>query len=150
MGSEVSLNMIDSSQSLPACPLIEGDRVEHAKFGLGTVTTIGDRSVSGPSDPTRVWIVEVVFDDGVGPKRLIHTVLTKVGSPEVRPFIFWDKQWQVLRRAWLDARRRHEEALAAFRPPPQQSDVERLRASEHLALEALDAFVAADAERRNV
>jgi hypothetical protein len=141
--------MIDSSQTLLTCPLAEGDRVDHAKFGLGNVTAIDGGPSQNTHDPAPKWKVEVVFDGDVGPKRVIHTFLTMVGSPETRPFIFWDKQWQALRQAWLDARRRHEVALMTFRPPPHRSEVERLRGNESEALEALEAFIASDAEGRH-
>jgi hypothetical protein len=137
--------MIDSSRNFPTCPLAEGDRVDHTKFGLGTVTAIDGVPCQSAHDPAPTWKIDVVFDGGVGPKRVIHTFLTKVGSTEIRPFIFWDKQWRALRQAWLDARRRHEEALITFRPPPHRNEIERLRANECAALEALEAFIASDA-----
>lgn len=136
--------MSDTPPSTPTCSLAEGDRVDHTKFGLGTVTGIDGGPCQSAHDPSPKWKIDVLFDGDVGLKRVIHTFLTKVGSTDVRPFIFWDKQWRALRQVWLDARRRHEEALITFRPPPHRNEIERLRGNECAALEALEAFIASD------
>lgn len=141
--------MIDSAQLLATCPLGEGDRVDHAKFGLGTVSRVDGSPLQKPSEPAPAWKVEVIFDGGVGTKRVLNTFLVKVSSPEIRPFIFWDRQWQALRQVWLNARRSHEEALSKFRPPPKPEDIERLRTTENDALLTLHDFIASDDGRQS-
>lgn len=139
--------MTESVPEQPHCPFAEGDRVDHAKFGLGTISNVEQGAGRSASDPAPKWKVEVVFDLHPIPKRLVHSFLTKVGSPEERPFIFWDKQWRALRQAWLDARRDHEAALSTFRPAPAKRELELLRARENAALVALETFIVQDSER---
>lgn len=94
----------------PPCPLAEGDRVDHRKFGLGTVVAIdGPPSVGAPrgpgSPPPNAWKVTVACDDPArGEIRVLSTFLTKVASPDARPFVYWDRQWRPLRDRWLQAR----------------------------------------------
>ena len=108
----------------------EGDRVDHRIFGLGTVTeTDGDR-------------LEIEFDDRPSDiKRVIASFVTKVASAETRPFKYWDRQWQLLRAAWLDARRAYEAEALTFRPLPDDNDLAALKTDEDLAWAAVEAFL---------
>lgn len=132
----------------PPCPLAEGDRVDHRKFGLGTVVAIdGPPSVGAPrgpgSPPPNAWKVTVACDDPArGAIRVLSTFLTKVASPDARPFVYWDRQWRPLRDRWLQARDAVEKALETFRPLPDPDVLARLRAAEQEALESLERFLA--------
>ena len=112
-----------------AAAIGEGDRVDHRKFGLGTVTEVeGD-------------IIEIDFDDRPGEiKRVLVSFVIKVASAETRPFKFWDRQWQPLRTAWLEARRAFETEASGFRPLPDAERLAHLKAEEIAAWEAMLAF----------
>lgn len=108
----------------------EGDRVDHRKFGFGTVTDVtGDR-------------IEIDFDDQPGDiKRVMASFVTKIASAESRPLKFWDREWQRLQAAWLKARRDFEAEAAQFRPIPNTATLAMLRGKEEEAWAAVQAFV---------
>jgi hypothetical protein len=98
--------------------IAEGDRVDHKIFGLGTVIEAKSKGYdSSNTRPGHGYPVMVKWDD---PERrdsgVMHWALTKVSSPDVRPYIFWDKQYQPLREHWLSARRRVEQLSVSFEP----------------------------------
>lgn len=102
----------------------EGDVVDHKAFGLGKVKGVDDRghnnagSNTGPGYP-----VTVVWDDQTRRETTVmNWALSKVSSPDVRPYIFWDKQWQPIREEWLKARRQVEKLCATFEPEWQKLD----------------------------
>jgi len=108
----------------------EGDRVDHRKFGFGTVTDVtGDR-------------IEIDFDDQPGDiKRVMASFVTKIASAESRPLKFWDREWQRLQAAWLKARHDFEAEAAQFRPLPNSTTLALLRAEEETAWAAVQAFI---------
>lgn len=98
--------------------IAEGDRVDHKIFGLGTVIEARSKGFNGNNTgPGNGYPVTVNWDD---PDRrdtsVMHWALTKVSSPDVRPYKFWDKQYQPLREHWLDARRKVEQLAVSFEP----------------------------------
>lgn len=83
--------------------IAEGDIVDHKLFGLGKVQAVDNRGyINGTEVTGNGYPVTVSWDD---PDRREFTVMSyalkKVSSPDVRPFIFWEKQWQPLRRTGL-------------------------------------------------
>lgn len=137
------------------CPFDEGDRVDHKVFGFGTVSG-APVAVVGPGGRNSLeivdkgWTVPVAWDD---PSRtagkVAHWALTKVSSPDARPFTYWDRQWQPLLKGWLAARRKTEEAQAGFRPAPDPERVRALQAAEAEAYAAMQAFLADEAASRH-
>jgi hypothetical protein len=131
----------------PACLLEEGDRIDHQKFGFGTVdgppiaTVAPDlKSRSGVRDAG--WSVPVRWDDpDRQPTRVANWALRKVSSPDSRPFTYWDRQWKPLLEAWFAARKAVEAASATFRPPPDPEALKWLRAAEEAAYAAMARFV---------
>lgn len=108
----------------------EGDRVDHRKFGFGTVIDVTGNQI------------EIDFDDHPGDvKRVMASFLTKIASAESRPLKFWDREWQRLQAAWLKARRDFEAAAAQFRPLPNTTALARLKAEEETAWATVQAFV---------
>lgn len=102
----------------------EGDVVDHKLFGLGKVKAVDDRGYvnAGPSTGNG-YPVTVVWDDPTRREATVmHWALSKVSSPDVRPFLFWDKQWQPLREEWLKARREVELRCATFEPEWRKLD----------------------------
>lgn len=104
--------------------IAEGDRVDHKLFGLGTVTEA--RSEGFTSSNTTAgsgYPVTVEWDD---PERrdntVMHWALTQVSSPDVRPYKFWDKQYQPLREHWLSTRRKVEQLSVTFEPDWKELD----------------------------
>lgn len=96
--------------------IAEGDRVDHKIFGFGTVVEAGNKGFSSSNTrPGSGYPVTVKWDD---PERrdsgVMHWALTKVSSPDVRPYKYWDKQYQPLRENWLSARRRVEQLSVSF------------------------------------
>ncbi|KTS74666.1 hypothetical protein NS274_18960 [Pseudomonas oryzihabitans] len=96
--------------------IAEGDRVDHKIFGLGTVVEAEFKGFSSSNtSPGNGYPVTVKWDD---PERrdssVMHWALTKVSSPDVRPYKYWDKQYQPLRQNWLSARRRVEQLSVSF------------------------------------
>ena len=126
--------------------LAEGDRVDHAKFGLGTVSAV-ETFIQGNSTAAdhgqTVQKVTVACDDPQrGKIRVLGSFLRKIASPDTRPFVYWDRQWRPLHADWLAARRAVEQALAGLRPAPDRDKLEGLRAAEAATLEALERFLA--------
>jgi hypothetical protein len=102
----------------------EGDIVDHKVFGLGKVTAVNDRGYTGAGASTGSgYPVSVIWDDPTRRETTVmHWALRKVSSPDVRPYIFWDKQWQPLREQWLKARRDVEQLCATFEPDWRKLD----------------------------
>lgn len=119
--------------------IAEGDRVDHKVFGLGTV--VEARSEGFTSNDTTGgsgYPVTVKWDD---PERrdntVMHWALTRVSSPDVRPYKFWDKQYQPLREEWLSARRKVEQLSVSFEPDWKELD-EAIDAEEKAWVEMRD------------
>lgn len=56
--------------------------------------------------------VTVIWDDPTRRETTVmHWALSEVSSPDVCPYIFWDKQWQPLKEQWLKARREVEQLV---------------------------------------
>lgn len=122
----------------PEHSFLEGDRVDHPKFGHGTVLSIEKTAV------------EVLFDDiPDAPKRFIPSFATKISSPGSRPFKYWDREWQELRAAWLTARRAAETSLMGFRPAPDSAAVRAATAREDAARQAMEVFLQDERDGRH-
>jgi len=104
--------------------LAEGDIVDHKLFGLGRITTVDTRGyIGGGSNTGLGYPVTVVWDDPARREATVmHWALKKVSSPDARPYIFWDKQWQPLREQWLRARRDVEQLCTTFEPEWRKLD----------------------------
>ncbi|CAN7495642.1 hypothetical protein LJR225_003485 [Phenylobacterium sp. LjRoot225] len=129
------------------CPLEEGDRIDHKKFGSGTVdgppmATVGPDLGGRGGVRDAGWSVPVRWDDVERqPTRVAHWALTKVPSPDSRPFTYWDRQWKPFVAAWLAARRAVETATVTFRPPPDPAAMQALQADEADAFAAMTRFL---------
>lgn len=132
--------------NIDPCPFEEGDRVDHKLFGLGTVsgtpvTMVGPDMESADGVSHAGWRVPVHWDDERWTAESVaHHVLTKVSSPDVHPFSYWDCQWQPLLRTWLEARRKVEEICSSFRPVPDQGALANAQELEREAFEAMQRF----------
>lgn len=132
------------------CPIEEGDRIDHKRFGFGTV--IGAPvAVVGPdlSGPTGVrdagWWLHIRWDDPARADsemgyRVDSPHMRKVSSPDSRPFTYWDRQWQPLLQGWLAARRETERLASGFRPLPDKAELARALSAEQRAYEAMQEF----------
>jgi hypothetical protein len=127
------------------CPLVEGDRVDHRKFGLGTVVGVSDhRSNTGE------WRVDVDWDDKErNPCSVVSSFLGVVSRPNLRPFVYYDKQWKPLKANWLAARRNLENAVETFRPEPSPAGLIELQEIERLAWAELERFIEDDRTGRH-
>lgn len=137
------------------CPFEEGDRVDHKICGFGTVNgppvaMVGPNPQRLTEIIDRGWMIPVRWDDPARTSdRVDHSALTKVSSPDARPFTYWDRQWQPLLKAWLAARRAYEDAAKAFRPLPAPEVLAQLRAAEESAYAAMEAFKQDEREGRH-
>lgn len=104
--------------------IAEGDRVDHKVFGLGTVAEARSEGFTcNDSKPGIGYPVTVKWDDRERrDTTVMHWALTKVSSPDVRPYKFWDKQYQPLREQWLSARRKVEQLSMSFEPDWKELD----------------------------
>lgn len=130
-----------------ACPFEEGDRVDHRKFGLGTVSGAPVATV-GPDVSARSgvrdagWRLSVTWDDpDRSTTQIMSSHLTKVASPDTRPYSYWNRQWQPLLTAWRDARKAFEIAAAEFRPIPDEAAMSALHDREQAAWAAMQTFI---------
>jgi hypothetical protein len=141
--------------SKPACPFEEGDRVDHKVFGFGTVSgapvaVVGPGGRQSMEVVDKGWTVPVAWDDRARTAdRVAHWALTKVSSPDARPFTYWDRQWQPLLKTWIAARRLVEEASGSFRPLPDPERLQQLQAAETAAHAAIQAFIEAERAGRH-
>jgi len=123
--------------------IAEGDIVDHKLFGLGKVQAVDDRGyINGTGANGNGHPVTVAWDD---PDRRECTVmnwaLKKVSSPDVRPFIFWEKQWQPLREDWLKARREVELLCKTFEPAPEWRRLDEAIEAEAAAWVRMKEFI---------
>jgi hypothetical protein len=102
----------------------EGDVVDHKVFGLGKVKSVGPSGyLSAGSSEVKGYPVTVVWDDlSRRDNTVMNWALIKFSSPDVRPYVFWDKKWQPLRDEWLKSRRRVEQLCTSFEPEWQKLD----------------------------
>jgi hypothetical protein len=121
----------------------EGDSVDHKLFGLGTVKVVDDRGYTdGVSNTGNGYPVTVVWEDTTRRETTVmHWALRKVSSPEVRPFIYWDKQWQPLREEWLKARREVERLCLTFDPAPEWQKLDAVMKTEEEAWMKMKVFI---------
>lgn len=122
----------------------EGDVVDHKLFGLGKVQAVNDRGYSpSKSGAGNGYPVTVAWNDPNGRESSVMSwALKKVSSPEIRPFIFLDKQWQPLRDEWLKARREVELLCKTFDPAPDQLKLDEVIKAEAEAWERVKDFIA--------
>lgn len=134
------------------CQFVEGDRVDHQKFGLGTVSDTPERMNGMSLDRTirMSWTVPVTWDNpSITAKRVVSTFLSKLSSPDARPFSYYDKQWQPLLATWRAARRNYEEAVSSFRPIPDSEQLKHLKHIENDAWLAMQAFLQDEANGKH-
>jgi hypothetical protein len=132
------------------CPFDEGDRVDHRKFGFGTVSgaPVAMMRAGLQRSESAGWNIPVRWDDATcTANRVGSDFLTKVSSPDERPFAYWDRKWQPLLANWLEARRNFENAAKHFRPAPSASELKSLADAEAKAFSALESFRAEEAAR---
>lgn len=128
------------------CPLAEGDRVDHKIFGLGTVIgapvkAMGPDMKSPKGFREAGWRIDVKWDDSDRTASSVMSfALRKVSSPDIRPFMYWDRQWQPLLQAWLNARREVERLSSTFRPLPDPAQIDLAFELEAAAYQAMQGF----------
>lgn len=123
--------------------LAEGDVVDHKVFGIGTVKEVC-RGRAGPDDRGgHGYRVTVEFADPPRTVPLMDWALKKVSSPDTRPFVYWDRQWQPLHQQWLNARREVELVCKTFEPAPDESALAKAIEKERSAWQAMQVFIAA-------
>lgn len=131
--------MIDSEQVKSRLPCLQiSDRVDHPRFGLGTVC-----------EPQKDDRVTVTFDvDWFGTKCIIRKFLTHVTSPDVKGGAYWAHEFQEFLELALLARSRTNAAMKlAFRDKSRlevssahiRAALEREKASMEALLQFLDA-----------
>lgn len=126
----------------------DGDRVESKNFGFGTVIEISGACYSGDLRTGKevketAYAVKVRWDDPARDEMsILSTALTKISSPDARPFTYWNKKWQPLYQSWLHARRELELAYSSFRPLPNPLTINIARQAEKEALAKLEDFLA--------
>lgn len=120
-----------------ATPLQWGDRVDHKKFGLGTV----DGEPEGEK-------VRVIWDDpNRAPARVVSSFLRLVTRPDAKGGAFWNHEYGKLLETVKSARGASDTALAnAFRPKVGDglAAIDQALAIEAEALDALRSFLLAD------
>lgn len=137
------------------CPFEEGDRVDHKLFGFATVNgppvaQVGPDATKPGGVREAGWSVPVAWDDSDrAPGRVASWALTKVASPDTRPFTYWDRQWQPLLTAWLSSRRAFEDAAKSFRPAPTPDQLTDLKRREDTAYAAMQCFWTDEQARRH-
>jgi hypothetical protein len=136
------------------CPFEEGDRVDHRLFGFGTVTgasvAVVGASERGYKIVPKGWRVPVTWDDpGRQPSDVGSSALTKVSSPDARPFTYWDRQWQLLLQSWKAARKAVEDDTSAFRPVADPARLQILQRQEDEARHAMQCFLDDEAAGRH-
>nr|CDQ33425.1 hypothetical protein BN993_02867 [Virgibacillus halodenitrificans] len=132
------------------CPLEEGDRVDHKLFGFGTiigapVAVVGPDMHSSSGVRDAGWRLLIRWDDSTREDsdmgyEMGSPHMRKVSSPDSRPFTYWDRQWQPLLQAWLEARKKVERVSSTFRPLPDRAELERALVAERSAYEAMQRF----------
>ena len=114
-----------------------GDRVDHKKFGLGTVSgePEGDKILVDWDDPKRA------------PTRVVGSFLRLVTRPDAKGGAFWGNEYRKLLEAVQAARKTSEVALAnAFRATDGQglTSLEKALEAEKAPLDALRDFLKQD------
>lgn len=140
------------------CPLQWGDRVDHKKFGFGTVVgepvPVVRGSAEGP--PFIVpsgWRVTIDWDDPALPQGEYvfdparTNTFQKVSSSNARGQAYWENEWRKCLEALLAARAATDAYLkGAFRriPPFSFEALAELQEQERRALTDVERFVEAD------
>lgn len=122
--------------------IAEGDIVDHKFFGLGKVKAVNDHGYCNAKGSVKGYPVTVSWDD---PDRSENTVMSWalkiISSPDARPFVFWDKQWQPLRENWLSVRREVEEICKTFDPAPDMKMLQSALDAEAAAWSRMQDFI---------
>lgn len=140
------------------CPLQWGDRIDHQKFGFGTVVgepvPVMGGSLEGP--PYVVpsgWRITVDWDDPARPQGEYsfdparNNIFRKVSSPNARGQAYWANEWRKCLEPLLAARAATDAYLKeAFRrmPPFAPDTLAQLQERERQALADVESFLAAD------
>jgi len=120
-------------------PLQMSDRVDHRKFGLGTV-----------SSPPQWDRFEVLFDNpAYGSKRVVRAFLTLVSSPDAKGGPYWEHEFTKVLEPVLNDRSRTDGILrSAFRDTSDDRwDAAKVRAAlerERAGIATLLTFLDAD------
>jgi uncharacterized protein (DUF2461 family) len=88
-------------------------------------------------------------DETMKPGDVSDSALTKVSSPDARPFTYWNRQWQPLVLAWKAARKAVEEHASTFRPMPDPMRLQILLRQEDEAWQAMQRFLEDEAAGRH-
>lgn len=141
-----------------SCPVQWGDRVDHKKFGFGTICA-EPIPMSGPSDrdPWVVaagWRVRVEWEDPARQPMDIayqpdgpNVVLTKVSSSAAKGYAYWQNEW---RKHFEPVQAASEETAAYLRqsfrtnPALSKAKLHELRRREDEAVKELVAFLDRD------
>lgn len=120
-------------------PLQMSDRVDHPKFGLGTI--------SAPPEGDKY---EVLFDNpDCGTKRVVRRFLFLATRPDAKGGSFWANEYaRFLDKAQVDRRRTDEIMRRAFRgtddEPKDTAALRKSLAQEKASIETLLEFLDAD------
>jgi hypothetical protein len=143
---------ISMSKENDTVPFKWGDRIDHAKFGLGTVN--GEpRAVSGASSDLRRiepkgWTVPVKWDEASrGATQISSSHLKLVDRPNAKGGAYWNHEFQKLADEVRNARKETDLALTNVFRPVGGEGLSTLRTrleAEHEQLSRLLRFVEED------
>lgn len=118
------------------CSFQWGDRVDHNKFGLGTV--VGEPIAGSNFDGKISWGVLVRWDDKNRPEcKIMHNFLRLVERPDAKGGAYWANEHRKLLDIAIPKLRKLEHVLiSSFRPGSEPAS-----AAIEVALEQLEAAV---------
>ena len=137
-------------------PFDWGDRVDHPKFGLGTIVSrpgpvsgpIADRrDAGGYRVGPKGWTIEVEWDDPKRPRgKFSNSHFHLVERPDAKGGAYWAAIYQEKLENALDARRRTASVMQqAFRSSDHgPADIRQKLEAEREVIERLLAFLDAD------
>lgn len=137
-------------------PFDWGDRIDHPKFGLGTIVSrpepvsgpIADRrDVGGYRVGSKGWIIEVEWDDMNRPRgKFSSSHFRLVERPDVKGCAYWAATYQEKLENALNARRETASVMQqAFRNSDRgPADIRKKLVAEREVIERLLAFLEAD------
>lgn len=138
------------------CPFDWGDRVDHTKFGLGTIVSRpvpASGPITDPSAPSHYsigpkgWTLEIEWDDPNRPRGKFSSIHFRVVErPDAKGSTYWMAIYRDRLGDTLDARRRTETLMKqAFRSSDGgPNEVRAALDQERAAIDGLLAFLDAD------
>ncbi|MDR6872685.1 hypothetical protein J2Y55_003704 [Bosea sp. BE125] len=133
-------------------PIQWGDRVDHKKFGLGTVKGEPDARSGASQELQSIehkgWAVPVTWDDPTREDSMVMSTFLKVVSrPDAKGGAYWNHEFQKLTKRVLAARQATDLVIGnAFRPQGGggAAKVQAALAHEEVSLGELAAFLERD------